>query len=129
MSAIDAEHMLNLARRDLKALEGMRDREIFADEVFGFHAQQSVEKALKAWLESLARRYPLTHDLARLLKEITDAGGEISAFQPLDRLTPFSVRLRYDESDEYDAALDRAAVFDEVKALLTHVDGLIRRKP
>ena len=43
----DLEHaamMLKMATKDLKALQGMLNRETFADEVFGFHAQQIVEK-------------------------------------------------------------------------------------
>lgn len=36
--------------KDLRALQGMSDPDVFADEVFGFHAQQAAEKALKAWL-------------------------------------------------------------------------------
>jgi HEPN domain-containing protein len=43
-----AREMLTLAQRDFKALQVMLDVETFADEIFGFHAQQAVEKALKA---------------------------------------------------------------------------------
>jgi HEPN domain-containing protein len=39
-----------MATKDLRALQGMLDNKTFADEVFGFHAQQIVEKSLKAWL-------------------------------------------------------------------------------
>ena len=41
-----AEEILQTARRDLRALRAMHDVESFPDEIFGFHAQQSVEKAL-----------------------------------------------------------------------------------
>jgi hypothetical protein len=34
-----AREMLTLAQRNLKALQGMLDAEIFANEIFGFHAQ------------------------------------------------------------------------------------------
>ena len=46
----DAERLLNLAKVDLKAIRNMLDPERFEDSVFGFHAQQAAEKALKAWL-------------------------------------------------------------------------------
>ena len=49
----DLEHakmILGAARRDLLALSGMANQQQFADEIFGFPAQQVVEKALKAWL-------------------------------------------------------------------------------
>ncbi len=41
-----ARVMLLMAQKDLKALKGMLDVETFAEEVFGFHAQQASEKAL-----------------------------------------------------------------------------------
>jgi HEPN domain-containing protein len=58
----DREHacmMLALAQRDFRALRGMLDANIFVTEIFGFHAQQVVEKALKSWL-SLLRCTPLS---------------------------------------------------------------------
>ena len=58
-----AEEILEASRRDLRALRGMGDVEAFSDEIFGFHAQQAVEKALKAWLAFLGQRFPKTHDL------------------------------------------------------------------
>lgn len=40
MSAIEeAESMLRMAYMDFRALTGMENREIFADEIFGFHVQ------------------------------------------------------------------------------------------
>ena len=50
----------------MSAVKGMGDATIFADEIFGFHIQQAVEKLLKAWLALLGKAYPATHDLARL---------------------------------------------------------------
>jgi hypothetical protein len=45
--------LLDLAGKDFKALGGMEDALTFADEVFGFHVQQAVERILKAWLAAL----------------------------------------------------------------------------
>ena len=38
----EARQILAAAHRDWRALAGMADPEVFADEVFGFHAQQAV---------------------------------------------------------------------------------------
>lgn len=49
----DLEHansLLRMAYKDFNALLGMQGNVLFADEIFGFHVQQAVEKALKAWL-------------------------------------------------------------------------------
>jgi len=56
----EARQMLAAAYKDWRALAGMADPDVFADEVFGFHAQQAVEKALKAWLALLGVEYPRT---------------------------------------------------------------------
>ena len=39
--------LLTVARKDFDALRGMENNDLFADEIFGFHAQQAVEKTLK----------------------------------------------------------------------------------
>jgi HEPN domain-containing protein len=57
----EAQRLLAAAQKDLRALRGMTDADTFADEIFGFHAQQAVEKALKAWLALLGEEYPRTH--------------------------------------------------------------------
>ena len=36
--------LLVAAERDLRALKGMSDAEVFDDEIAGFHAQQAAEK-------------------------------------------------------------------------------------
>lgn len=38
---------LVMARKDFDALRGMIGNPLFADEIFGCHAQQAIEKALK----------------------------------------------------------------------------------
>ena len=60
----DASLLLFLAERDLKALKAMIvDTDSFSDEIFGFHAQQALEKSLKAWIASLGGEYPPIHNL------------------------------------------------------------------
>jgi len=73
------------------------DAEI-SDEIIGFHAQQSIEKWLKAVLGSRGIEFEYTHDLRRLIAEVTAAVGEF----PFDNaqvvaLTEHAVPLRYDE--------------------------------
>ena len=54
MSEIEhAKMLVRLANADLKALSVMLDANTFEESVFGFHAQQAVEKSLKAWIEYL----------------------------------------------------------------------------
>lgn len=46
----DARVLLDRAADDLEMLEGMIGVGLGTDAIFGFHAQQAVEKAAKAWL-------------------------------------------------------------------------------
>lgn len=62
----------------------------------GFHAQQSIEKALKAVLSSSSVAFRRTHDLAELLDLITDHRLPSPPFADfLDELNPFAVEVRY----------------------------------
>lgn len=126
MSDIEqAKSLLRLARRDFNALLGMECSPLFADEIFGFHAQQAIEKALKAWLCSKNLLYPLTHELTRLLVLLEKAGAEIQAFVELDEFTAYAVEARYAEGDPDDTSLDRMDAIRKIGALLDHVGTII----
>ncbi|NOU00357.1 MAG: HEPN domain-containing protein [Gallionella sp.] len=128
----DFEHaraLLRMAHKDFNALTGMLDKALFADEIFGFHVQQAVEKALKAWLCAYDVIYPPTHDLARLLTLLEKAGADIEEFWPLVQFTIFAVQARYEEGlTELDEPIDRAAEIQNVSDLLTRVEKLIVAK-
>ena len=49
----EAKEILKMAGKDLRALQIMLDPESVDVEIFGFHAQQAVEKSLKAWITAL----------------------------------------------------------------------------
>ncbi len=127
MATLDHAHsLLRLARRDCDALVGMQASALFADAIFGFHAQQAVEKALKAWLTARRRSYPFTHDLAGLLMRLEDAAADVERFWPLDRFSVYGILARYEEGDpDADESLDRPAIVAEVAALLTHVTTVL----
>ena len=59
-----ARALLEAAERDYSALRGMGDTTIFADEIFGFHTEQAVEKLLKALLALLGQTYTTTKHLS-----------------------------------------------------------------
>ena len=56
MARSDRDHallLLELVGKDHKALSNMRDGEAFEEEIFGFHAQQVVEKSLKSRIAAM----------------------------------------------------------------------------
>ena len=121
-----AAALVRLARQDLDALVALSALPPIADAILGFHAQQAVEKGLKAWLASLGQDYPLTHNLPRLFTLLDRGGADVDRFRSLDALTPYAVQARYDEGDpDAEDALDRPAVVAEVTALLDHVASLL----
>ncbi len=106
-----ADAMLRMAQRDLKALGGMEDAEVFADEIFGFHVQQAVEKSLKAWLCAIGITYPFTHQIDRLLVLLRDANETVDAYWWLDEFTIYAHQARYEEGHvAADAPLERATL-------------------
>ncbi len=120
-----ARSMIGMAIKDYRALGGMMNSEVFADEVFGFHVQQSAEKAMKAWLALLGSEYPLTHDLSILLRSLTDAGQDVQEYWDLVEFNAFAVQFRYDSFDSPDEPLNRADALNTVQRLVEHVSNLV----
>lgn len=116
-----AHALLEMARKDARALTGMTDPEVFADEIFGFHAQQAIEKALKAWCARRRIEYPLTHDLSELVALLREDGCDVEAFEDLLRFNAFAVMLRYEALEEESPFFERERVIGEIDALLAHV--------
>lgn len=124
----DLDHgrqLLRLAQRDLKALRGMTDSETFADEIFGFHAQQSVEKCLKGWLATRGVEYPKTHDLRALLALLKEQGVDVEDLWDVVEYNFFAVQFRYEAFDQIEEPLDRSAVIARVADLVQRVDSLL----
>lgn len=116
-----AQALLEMARKDARALAGMMDPGVFADEIFGFHAQQAIEKALKAWCARRGIEYPLTHDLSELVALLREDGCDVDAFEDLLRFNAFAVMLRYEALEEKTPFFERERVIEEIDTLLTHV--------
>jgi len=126
MSDLDhARQMLAIAHRDLKALGGMLDPDIFAYEIFGFHAQQTAEKALKAWIASLGGSYGFTHDIGLLLDTLNGLHAECAGFSDLPDLTIFAVHFRYDDAGDDCGFPEREEVLEKVAELVAHVEQII----
>jgi len=88
---------LRRARSDLVAMEVLLNAGAF--DAACFHAQQAAEKYLKAFLIHHDTQFPFTHELDKLIKL---CAGIDPSFQSLattaDSLTPYAMKLRYDET-------------------------------
>ena len=106
-----ADHLVSGARADLAAARELEAIEDPRDNVLGFHAEQAVEKSLKAALVLAGEEAPATHNLVELVDRLRDAGVEPPP--AVDRvaaaLTPWGV-LFSDNEGEHD--LDRDAALE-----------------
>jgi HEPN domain-containing protein len=122
----NAAMMLTLAREDLAILEEIRHSARVSDRSVGFHAQQAVEKALKAWLAFVGVDYPKTHDLGELFVLLAEQGQAVpSAFLELDYLTDFAVLFRYTVTDLANEELDRASLVRRATEVVEYVQRLM----
>ena len=101
----------------LKIEDADPDNDYFSDEIFGFHAQQSAEKILKARIASLGGHYSKTHDLMALLNSLSDLGVDIGDLTDLVDLNSFAVQYRYESFDTDDEELDRAELLQTLETL------------
>ena len=95
-----ARILLEKAKGDQYVAERLVDDMDAPTWTFGFHAQQAVEKALKAVLSAHTVDYPRTHNLAMLLellrqKDLTEPPDA----DDLPSLTPFGTVSRYEDED------------------------------
>lgn len=91
------------------------------DHIFGFHAQQSIEKLLKALISAHDRSYPLTHSLEKLLNVLRDCGEALPDLPfSLKRLDPFAVIFRYDLGARLSSA-ERSDMRESIALVRQHV--------
>ncbi len=94
----EAQALLRAAGRDWKTIELLLQHHDAPVSSVGFHAQQYLEKVIKAVLVSNAVIFRRTHDLEELadLLERQDIEPPLSKDQ-LRRLNPFAVTIRYQD--------------------------------
>jgi HEPN domain-containing protein len=67
------------------------------DSIFEFHAQQAIEKLLKALIAAHGEEFPFTHNLQLLIDQLIVLGETLPTFaRPLFSFTKFGVIVRYD---------------------------------
>ena len=113
----EARRLLRMAERDCEAFEILANADKRTHAAAGFHAQQAVEKALKALLCLRDIDFPRTHDLESLLAYLTTSGAlpPVTATD-LRPLTPYAVDFRYD--DEIASLMTADAMRELVKKMI-----------
>jgi HEPN domain-containing protein/predicted nucleotidyltransferase len=98
------------ARSDLASATLLRANPDVLPEQAAFHAQQAVEKAVKAVLLARHVDIPYTHDLEALVDEVTSRGMRVpTEVTEAKALTRFAIEMRYPNPEEItDAEIDDA---------------------
>lgn len=118
-----AARLVRKAREDATAVREFGANPQIADSIVGFHAQQAVEKWLKAAMASRGIPQTRIHDIDRLAEVLEEDGAELPISRDrLDELTQYAVPLRYE--DLLDAEpLDRLATIHLMEIVSQWIDG------
>jgi HEPN domain-containing protein len=92
---------------------------------FGFHAQQSIEKLLKALISSRGESYAFIHELEKFHLQLVNA-GEVLPKTPCHflEIQPYAVLLRYDTAKDLDET-DRKRFIETVDILREWIEARI----
>jgi HEPN domain-containing protein len=115
-----ARPLFEKAGEDIHVLTVLRDDLATTDAVWGFHAQQSVEKLMKALLASQGVRFPFTHRLLELAQLMNKGRHPLPGqFDPLLNLTPYAAEFRYADitSKRAEPPLDRVPTLELIEAM------------
>lgn len=112
------DKLIQKAEIDIKTIENLFKIDDSPPESICFHAQQAIEKYLKAYLQFLNIAYRHSHDLDYLIELIVSQDQYFNKFYEIsDELTPFAVNIRYEtESGEYSLE-DAKKAFEKVQEI------------
>jgi HEPN domain-containing protein len=115
------------AERDIALLDADVTLKI-PTEVFGFHAQQAVEKLLKSWLCINDLTFPYTHDLRHLSRLISKSNSDIPLLlKDMLFLTEFAVEFRYSSYGDSNPPLDRSKILSDLTTLRAFIASTIEK--
>ncbi len=123
----EIDKLLRKSKEDEAVLTMSINDQKISDSIFGFHAQQAVEKMFKAILTFYGIEFPKTHDLSTLSEYFQSNKIDFPfSLDELEILTPYAVTLRYD--DEIEVDFDRHFVYQMVKNIRNWTEGIIKNK-
>lgn len=89
--------------------------------IIAYHAQQSVEKAFKAFLKMHNKEIPKTHNLQYLIRDCFFIDASFAGLQKSAlTLNPFSAQTRYPDD------LDIALTYEQTLELVQHAEKILK---
>lgn len=115
------------AKNDLLNADNNLQSERIPYDTVCFHCQQAAEKLLKAYLASVRRSPPVTHDLLLLLEQVLPLSPEAESLRDsLVLLMPYAVEIRYPDDGFTPTATDATEARAAAQVVLA---WLIRVQP
>lgn len=120
----EAQKLLHVAKADRDAFVYLKPANHLRDAIVLFHAQQAIEKAIKAVLTANEISFGRTHNLLALAALLAES-GIISPETPdeVAVLNPYAVLFRYDDEDI--ALVTRDEAERMVEKILAWADDII----
>ena len=114
---------LSYANEDLRfAQHGLKLTTSVPYRLIAYHAQQCVEKCLKAYLVHKGIDFPYTHNISRLLELCSEHAAWPEKLEEAEELTPYAITNRYPgEDDEVTEEETSRAI-----GIAIHVKALVR---
>ncbi|MDP2784042.1 MAG: HEPN domain-containing protein [Sulfurimicrobium sp.] len=120
----EALRLLRIAQGDRDAFLVLKDSPNIRLPIACFHAQQAVEKTLKAVLTVKGIPFRRTHELSELAALLSDQGISLPVSpEQLDALNPYAVVFRYDDTEI--ETLSRDEVVEIVSLILEWAESII----
>ncbi len=126
-----AELLLRKAQQNEFVIDKLISDPSSPSEVIGFHAQQSVEKRLKAVLALHGVRFAKIHEIGKILALLRKNGITYPPeFEDLDDLSPFAADFRYEDLPTGGGRLlDQMWAVDCVRRVRTWAEAVVKTKP
>lgn len=121
----EAQKLLRVAKADCEVFAYLKPATHLRDAIVLFHAQQAIEKAIKAILTAHEIPFGRTHNLLALAALLAENG--IATPETPDEvavLNPYAVLFRYDDDDI--ALVTRDEADRMIGSILTWAEGLLK---
>ena len=116
------EEWLNFAKEDLDTAKTLLNSEYLFNRSICYHCQQSAEKDLKAYIIYLDLPLNKTHNLIKLVDQISELDKEIIHLQKaVEVLTDYIVTARYPDDSELITDEESKLAFNESEKINNYI--------
>ena len=121
------EEWLNFAKEDLDTAKALLNGDFLFNRSICYHCQQSAEKDLKAYIIYLDLPLNKTHNLIKLVDQISELDKEITHLQQaVEVLTDYILTARYPDDSDLIANEESKLAFKESEKINNYIRSKIK---